>query len=128
MTGSRCHSLSSSSLSCVLFLQPVSTRRRENVYISLARRERKIRDWSSPMIGRESIALCNFGQIIVREKKEEKDIERQEYSTRFLFLFSKHLLAFREYKRNREREKERIRRKRNLSITCLVFLFHKRER
>jgi hypothetical protein len=82
------------------------------LYLSRAR-ERKIRDWSSTMIGREVIVLCNFWtNNIWRERSIARD---------FLFTFSKHLLTFTEYKREKKK-------KRNLSITCLVYLFHKRGR
>ncbi len=73
---------------------------KKNAYISLQRRERKIRDWSSTMIGQEPIVLCNFWtNNRERERNRKTSIARD-----FLFSFSKHLLAFREYKSEKKKK------------------------
>jgi hypothetical protein len=55
----------------VLLLWSVSNRRRKNAYIFIKneRERKKIRDWSSPMIGRELIVLCNFWTNNRKRKK-----------------------------------------------------------
>jgi hypothetical protein len=70
------------------------------LYREAKERERKIRDWSSTMIGQEPIVLCNFWtNNRERERNRKTSIARD-----FLFSFSKHLLAFREYKSEKKKE------------------------
>jgi hypothetical protein len=87
----------------VLLLWSVGKRRRKNAYILIEKeREKKIRDWSSPMIGRELIVLCNFWTNNIwreRERNIKTSIARD-----FLFTLSKHLLTFTEYKREKKKE------------------------
>ncbi len=99
----------------VLLLWSASKRRQKNAYISIEKeREKKIRDWSSPMIGRELIVLCNF-------QTNNRERERRVQHAIFYSLLVNTCIHF--YTTNERRKK-----KRNLSITCLVFLYHKRGR
>lgn len=133
VTGSRCHSsyyvFFLSFLRCLCSFYSYSRVEIEGdkkLPISFYRERRGKRETKKSAIGlcwwlvRNWSYCAIFGQIIRRERKRQTSIARD-----FPFFSSKHLLTF-IYSKRRSSRRSRKKKKRNLSITCLVFLFHKR--